>query len=70
MRHSLSWIRRSLRNHTTAARRRAAAPEGLEGRSGFRVRVFCKGLAEMLDLKKAFAGEREEESENWERDEI
>lgn len=63
-------MRRSLRNHTTAERRRAAAPEGLDGRSGFKVRVFCKGLAEMVDFKKVFAGERQEDSEQWEREEI
>lgn len=34
--------RRSLWNQTTESRRRGATARGLEGRSGFRVRMFCK----------------------------
>lgn len=56
-------MRRSLRNHTTTERRAAATPEGLDGRSGLNLRVFCKGFAEMVDLKKGFVGEREDEIE-------
>lgn len=70
LRHSLSWTRRSLRNQTIDARRRAAALEGSEGRRGLRKRGLWRGLAEKLDLRKGFEGEREEDRERWQSDEI
>lgn len=61
LRHSLSLTRKSLRNQTMEARRIPAALEGSAGRRGPRDRVFCKGLAEMVDLKESLGGEIVEE---------
>lgn len=71
VRHSLSCTRRSLRNHTMAARRRAAPLEGSEGRRGLRERGFWRGMAEKEDFfEKGLGGEivneeRERAEEIW-----
>lgn len=70
-RHSLSCTRRSLRNHTMAARRRAAPLEGSEGRRGLRERGFWRGMAEKEDFfeerlgGEIIKGERERAEGMW-----
>lgn len=52
------------------ARRRPAALEGSEGRRGFNERGAWRGVAETVDFKSGFVGERDATRERREREEI